>query len=54
MSCWCDDHRVVWQGVPTHRTMPTVQAAVTKDLMEAFLDEFVDVFSIPMGLPPPR
>jgi hypothetical protein len=32
--------------------MPTVQAAVTKDLMEALLAEFVDVFNIPMGLPP--
>jgi hypothetical protein len=52
MSCWRDDHRVVWQGVPTRHTMPTVQAAVTKVLMEALLDEFVDVFSIPMGLPP--
>jgi hypothetical protein len=54
MSYWRDDHRVVWQGVPTRRTTPTVQAAVTKDLMEALLDEFADVFSIPMGLPPPR
>jgi hypothetical protein len=54
MSCWRDDHRVVWQGVTTCRTMPTVQAAVTKDLMEALLDEFADVFSISMGLPPSR
>jgi hypothetical protein len=54
MSCWRDDHWVVWQGVPTCRTMPTVQVAMTKDLMEALLNEFANVFSIPMGLPPPR
>jgi predicted aspartyl protease len=54
MSCWRDDHRVVWQGVPAQRTTPTVQAAVTTDLMETLLDEFAYLFSIPMGLPPPR
>jgi hypothetical protein len=54
MSCWRDDHRVVWQGVPAQRTMPTVQAAVTTDLMETLLEGFADLFSIPVGLPPPR
>jgi hypothetical protein len=34
--------------------MPTVQAAVTKDLMKELLDEFADVFNILMGLPPPH
>jgi hypothetical protein len=41
-------------GVPAQRTTPTVQAAVTTDLMETLLDEFVDLFSISVGLPPPR
>jgi hypothetical protein len=53
MSCWRDNHRVVWQGVPAQRTTPTVQAAVTTDLMETLLDEFADLFSISVGLPPP-
>jgi hypothetical protein len=54
MSCWRDDHRVVWQGVPAQRTTPTVQAAVTTYLMKTLLEGFADLFSIPVGLPPPR
>jgi hypothetical protein len=53
MRFWRDDHLVVWQGVPARRTVPTVQAAVTRDLMEALLDEFADVFNILMGWPLP-
>jgi hypothetical protein len=54
MSCWRDDHRVVWQGVPAQRNTPTVQAVVTTDLMETLLEGFADLFSIPVSLPPPR
>ena len=54
MSCWRDDHRVIWRGVSTQRSAPLVQAIDTKDLMMVLLQEFDDVFATPTGLPPPR
>jgi hypothetical protein len=53
MSCWCDDHRAVWHGVSARRSAPSTNATVPTDLLEALLDEYTDVFSIPTGLPPP-
>jgi hypothetical protein len=52
MSCWCDDHRVIWQGM-TGRRMVAVHAMEASDLMLVLLEEFKDVFMVPSGLPPP-
>jgi hypothetical protein len=54
MSCWRDDHRAIWHGVSTCRSVPSANATVSTDLLEALLDEYTDVFSIPTGLPPPH
>jgi hypothetical protein len=54
MSCWCDDHQVVWHGVPLPRTVPLAHVLMTPDLMDTLLQEFDDVFSVPTRLPPPR
>jgi hypothetical protein len=54
MSCWRDDHRAVWHNVSARRSVPSANATVSTDLLEALLDEYTNVFSIPTGLPPPR
>jgi hypothetical protein len=54
MSCWHDDHRVEWHGVPTPSTPAAINTVATTDLMTALLRDFEDVFTIPTGLPPPR
>jgi hypothetical protein len=54
MSCWHDDHRVEWRGVPTPSTHAAINTVVTTDLMSTLLHDFEDVFTIPTGLPPPR
>jgi hypothetical protein len=54
MSCWQDDHRVVWQGLPARRTPSVAHAMEPEHLMSALLEEFDDVFLPPTGLPPPR
>jgi hypothetical protein len=53
-SCWCDDHRVEWRGVPTPSTQAAINTVATTDLMSALLRDFEDVFTISTGLPPPR
>jgi hypothetical protein len=53
MSCWRDDHRVEWCGVPTPSTPATINTVETTDLT-ALLHDFEDVFTIPIGLPPTR
>jgi hypothetical protein len=37
MSCWRDNHRVVWQGVLAHRAAVDAFTVVTTDLMAALL-----------------
>jgi hypothetical protein len=54
MSCWRDDHRVVWQGTTRVTTSVTAHAMVATDLMAVLLQDFDDVFAMPTGLPPPR
>jgi hypothetical protein len=54
MSCWRDDHRAVWHNVSARRSVPSANATVSTDLLEALLDEYTNVFSILTGLPPPR
>jgi hypothetical protein len=54
MSCWRDDHCVVWQGLPARRTSPAAHAMETEHLMTTLMEEFDDVFLPPTGLPPPR
>jgi thiamine pyrophosphate-dependent acetolactate synthase large subunit-like protein len=53
MSCWHDDHRVVWQGM-TGRHTAAIHAMEASDLMLVLLEEFKDVFTVPSGLPPPH
>jgi hypothetical protein len=52
MSCWCDDHCVDWHGVAAPGASVIVQALASADLMATLLQEFNDVFTIPIGLPP--
>jgi hypothetical protein len=54
MSCWRDDHRVEWRGVPTPSTQAAINNVATTNLMSALLRDFEDVYTIPTGLPPPR
>jgi hypothetical protein len=54
MSCWHDDHRAVWHGVSARCSVPSANAMLSTDLLEALLDEYTDMFSISTGLPPPR
>jgi hypothetical protein len=54
MSCWRDDHRVEWCGVPTPSTPSAINTVATTDFMTALLRDFEDVFTIPTRLPPPR
>jgi hypothetical protein len=44
MSCWQDDHPVIWQGLPARRIAPTAHAMEANHLMPALLEEFDDVF----------
>jgi hypothetical protein len=37
MCCWLDDHRVVWQGVATHRDKLQVHSLDVDDLMLVLL-----------------
>jgi hypothetical protein len=53
MSCWHDDHRVVWQGSIVHQATLAAQAMATTDLLDLLLEEFQDVFTMPTCLPPP-
>jgi hypothetical protein len=55
ISYWWDDHRVVWQGVPSQRD-PTVavHATAASDLMDMPLQEYTVVFDMPIRLPPPH
>jgi hypothetical protein len=53
MSCWCDNHRVMWQGTSGRRTA-AVHTMEASDLMLVLLQEFKAVFATPSGLPPPR
>jgi hypothetical protein len=37
MSCWRDDHHVVWQGVPARGASTTAFTVATTDLMATLL-----------------
>jgi hypothetical protein len=54
MSCWCDDYWAVWHDISARHSVPSANATVSVDLLEALIDEYTDVFSILTGLPPPR
>jgi hypothetical protein len=54
MSCWRDDHHVVWQGMPAHRIIPAAHAMEADHLMPELLEEFNDAFQPPTGLSPLR
>jgi hypothetical protein len=55
VSCWRDDHRVVWQGVPSRRDpAAVVQATTTSDPMDLLLQEYTAVFDTLIGLLSPR
>jgi hypothetical protein len=51
MSCWPDDHRVVWQGVPARGASTTAFTVATTDLMATLLRDFDNVFATSTGLP---
>jgi hypothetical protein len=53
-SCWRDDHRVEWRGVPTPSTPAAINTVETTYLMSALLRDFEDVFTVPTGLLPPH
>jgi hypothetical protein len=53
MSCWRDDHRVVWQGVSAWCEVLAANTVTAGDIMAALI-EFDDVFSTPTELLPPR
>jgi hypothetical protein len=54
LSCWRDDHQVVWQGIPRRRSKAAVHSLSSTDLMPLLVQEFDEVFATPTGLPPPR
>jgi hypothetical protein len=53
MAFWRHDHRVQWFGVNA-RPSPGLSALATDALLSLLLEEFQDLFSTPLGLPPPR
>jgi hypothetical protein len=54
MSCWRDDHRVVWTSTTPQCLTTAVHAVAATDLMPLLLQEFADIFDTPTGLLPPR
>lgn len=54
MTCWRDDHRVTWQGIPSSTRTQSALSLTSTDLMMALLQEFDNVFTPPTGLPPQR
>jgi hypothetical protein len=54
MSCWHDNHRVMWQGTMGRHTVPAAHSIAATDLMTLLLDDFQDVFAMSTRLPPPR
>jgi hypothetical protein len=47
MSCWRDDHRIVWQGVTRRRQQTVAYSLAAQDLMALLLQEFDDIFATP-------
>jgi hypothetical protein len=43
MSCWQDDHPVIWQGLPACRSVTTAHAMEADHLMPMLLEQFDDV-----------
>jgi hypothetical protein len=49
MSCWHDDHHVVWQGIVGHHTVSAAHSIAATDLMGLLLSDFDDVFARQRG-----
>jgi hypothetical protein len=54
MSCWRDDHRVVWMSMTPQSRATVVHALDAIDPMPLLLQEFTGIFDTLTGLPLPR
>jgi hypothetical protein len=52
MTCWRDDHRVVWQGSVGRTITPVAHSLEATDILSLLLEEFSDIFATPTRLPP--
>jgi hypothetical protein len=53
MSFWCDERMVRWTGMGSMAPCCNTLSA-PRDLLEALLESFTDIFAEPCGLPPLR
>ena len=53
MSFWRSDHRVEWYGIAASTQPHHIHACSGRELLDSLLNEYVDIFAEPRGLPPP-